>query len=92
MSEQLTTLLALFKDIDPAADAIDKLREMGIVDEQMNVVSGIPVMERVLGRPKQWKGSLSDYSWHTAHPTCIQCMLEDSRCIRSRLESSSSLR
>jgi hypothetical protein len=54
MSEQLTTLLALFKDIDPAADAIDKLREMGIVDEQMNVVSGIPVMERVLGRPKQW--------------------------------------
>jgi hypothetical protein len=53
MSEP-STLLALFKDIDPAADAIDKLREMGVGDDQMNVVSGIPVMERMLGRPKQW--------------------------------------
>jgi len=48
------TLLALFKDIDPAAEAIDKLRGMGIGDDQMNIISGIPVTERMLGRPRQW--------------------------------------
>jgi len=53
MSET-ATLLALFKDVDPAADAIERLRELGVQDDQMNVISGIPVMERVLGRPKVW--------------------------------------
>ncbi len=48
------TLLALFQDVDPAAEAIDKLREMGLDDGQMNVISGIPVTERMLGRPTQW--------------------------------------
>jgi molybdopterin-containing oxidoreductase family membrane subunit len=52
MSE--TTLLALFEDIDPAANAIEKLHEMGLTDEQINVISGVPVMERMLGRPLQW--------------------------------------
>lgn len=52
MSE--ATLLALFEDIDPAANAIDKLHEMGITDDQINVISGVPVMERMLGRPLQW--------------------------------------
>lgn len=47
-------LLALFVDIDPAADAIEKLRAMGIPDEEMNVISGIPVTEAMLGRPRQW--------------------------------------
>jgi hypothetical protein len=51
---ETTTLLALFNDVDPAADAIERLRQLGIQDEQMNVISGIPVMERVLGRPKVW--------------------------------------
>ena len=35
-----TTLLAVFKDIDPAADAIEKLHEMGVSDENINVISG----------------------------------------------------
>ena len=48
------TLLALFEDIDPAAEAIDRLRTMGIDDGQMNVISGIPVTEPMLGRPHQW--------------------------------------
>jgi len=48
------TLLALFEDIDPAAEAIDRLRGMGISDDQMNIISGIPVTERMLGRPRQW--------------------------------------
>jgi len=49
-----TTLLAVFEDIDPAADAIEKLHEMGITDENINVISGVPVMHRMLGRPHPW--------------------------------------
>ena len=49
-----TTLLALFEDIDPAANAIEKLHEMGVSDDQINVISGVPVLERMLGRPPQW--------------------------------------
>jgi hypothetical protein len=53
MSEK-TTLLALFANIDPAAAALDQLRALGLADDQMNVISGIPVTEAVLGRPQQW--------------------------------------
>jgi hypothetical protein len=49
-----TTLLALFEDIDPAANAIEKLHELGVSDDQINVISGVPVPERMLGRPPQW--------------------------------------
>ena len=52
MSE--TTLFALFEDIDPAANAIEKLHELGVTDDQINVISGVPVMERMLGRPLPW--------------------------------------
>jgi len=52
MSE--TTLLALFEDIDPAADAIDKLHEMGVTDDRLNVISGIPIAHKMLGRPHPW--------------------------------------
>ena len=48
------SILAVFSDIDPAADAIDQLRLMGIHDDCMNVISGIPVTEAMLGRPAQW--------------------------------------
>jgi hypothetical protein len=48
-----TMLLALFPDLDPAAQAVAKLREMGVTDEHVNVISGIPVTEAMLGRPKQ---------------------------------------
>jgi hypothetical protein len=53
MSEQ-KTFLALFADIDPAVDAIDQLREIGVNDDEMNVISGIPVSDRILGRPHIW--------------------------------------
>ncbi|MGZ9165489.1 MAG: quinol:electron acceptor oxidoreductase subunit ActD [Anaerolineales bacterium] len=49
-----TTLLALFEDIDPAADAIDKLHEMGVTDDRLNVISGVPVTHKMLGRPHPW--------------------------------------
>ena len=48
------SLLAVFPDLAPAADAIDKLRALGLSDDQMNVISGIPVTEAMLGRPSQW--------------------------------------
>ena len=46
-----TTLLAVFEDIDPAADAIEKLHEMGVTDDNINVISGVPVAHKMLGRP-----------------------------------------
>jgi hypothetical protein len=49
---ETTTLLALFGEIDPASDAVEKLREMGVVDEQMDVITGTPVTEAMLGRPE----------------------------------------
>ena len=52
--DDMKTFLALFEDIDPAADAVEKLREMGISNEQINIISGIPVTEPMLGRPHQW--------------------------------------
>jgi len=48
------SLLAVFPDLGPAADAIDRLRALGLSDDQMNVISGVPVSESMLGRPNQW--------------------------------------
>lgn len=49
-----TTLLALFEDIDPAADAIEKLHELGVTDDRMEVISGVPISHKMLGRPHPW--------------------------------------
>lgn len=48
------SILAVFADLEPAADAIEQLRLLGIHDDCMNVISGIPVTEAMLGRPSQW--------------------------------------
>jgi len=48
-----TTLLALFHDIEPAAEAIENLHELGVGDDRISVISGVPVSDRVLGRPLQ---------------------------------------
>lgn len=53
MSET-TTYLAVFGDIEPAAEGIEKLHEMGIHDDQMNIISGIPIKAQILGRPRAW--------------------------------------
>jgi len=47
-------LLAVFPDLEPAANAIDQLRALGVRDDQMNVISGVPFTEPMLGRPHQW--------------------------------------
>jgi len=44
----------LFKEIDPAAKALDVLRELGIPDEEMTIISGVPYSDRMLGRPMTW--------------------------------------
>jgi hypothetical protein len=47
-------ILAVFPDLEPAADAIEHLRSIGVHDDCMNVISGIPVTEAMLGRPNKW--------------------------------------
>ena len=49
-----TSLLAVFSDVDPAAHAVETLRALGLSDDDMNVISGIPVTQAMLGRPHQW--------------------------------------
>jgi hypothetical protein len=49
-----STLLALFEEIDPAAEAIEKLHELGIADDNINVISGVPIAHKMLGRPHPW--------------------------------------
>jgi Alternative complex III, ActD subunit len=46
------TLLALFGEVDPAAEAIEKLRSMGVPEDQMEVISGVPILAPILGRPR----------------------------------------
>jgi len=48
-SSSKSMLLALFPDLDPAALAVEKLRELGVRDDHVNVISGIPVTEAMLG-------------------------------------------
>ena len=50
MAENLT-LVALFHEIDPAANGIGKLHEIGITNDNINVQSGIPLKGEILGRP-----------------------------------------
>ena len=50
MSE-VTALLAVFDEIEPAMRGVDKLHELGVEDADMNVISGVPIPGRVLGRP-----------------------------------------
>jgi len=50
MSEAIT-LIALFEDFEPASEGIEKLQELGVEENDMNVISGIPIKNTILGRP-----------------------------------------
>jgi hypothetical protein len=50
MSESIT-LLAMFHDIEPASEGVEKLQQFGLDDDDMNVISGIPIKHSILGRP-----------------------------------------
>lgn len=43
--------LALFENVDQASEAIAKLRQMGVSDNDISVVSGVPFKNEILGRP-----------------------------------------
>ena len=45
------TLLAIFEDLEPAAEGVDKLQQLGVKADDVNVISGIPVKNTILGRP-----------------------------------------
>lgn len=45
------TMLAMFEDVEPAAEGIDKLQQLGVNNHEMNVISGIPIKHTILGRP-----------------------------------------
>ena len=50
MSEAIT-LLAMFEDVEPASEGVEKLQQLGLGADDMNVISGIPVKNTILGRP-----------------------------------------
>ena len=45
------TLLAMFEDVEPASEGVDKLQQLGVSNNDMNVISGIPIKHTILGRP-----------------------------------------
>ncbi|MCB9111884.1 MAG: DUF3341 domain-containing protein [Anaerolineales bacterium] len=50
MSETIT-FLAMFEDFEPASLGVEKLHDLGLSDDDMNVISGIPIKGAILGRP-----------------------------------------
>ena len=45
------TLLAMFEDVEPASEGVEKLQHLGVNHRDMNVISGIPIKHTILGRP-----------------------------------------
>ncbi len=52
MKLEENTHLALFSEVDPAAEALEKLKSLGIAEGDVDVISGTPFSEDVFGRPK----------------------------------------
>src|SRR5215207_1141411 len=48
---ETVTLLAMFEEVDPASEGIEKLQQLGVHAYDMNVISGIPIKHTILGRP-----------------------------------------
>lgn len=48
--------MAIFDEdaVDKVAEALDTLREIGIGDHDMTIISGVPFSEKMLGRPMSW--------------------------------------
>ena len=72
MSDSIT-LLALFEDIEPAADGIEKLRELGVTDDEMNVISGVPIPGPRPGTPERDHECLEDCA---GRAPCWGCSLD----------------
>ncbi len=48
------SLIALFHEGTQTAEAIDELHSLGIADDKMVVMTGVPYPERALGREREW--------------------------------------
>lgn len=48
------TVMALFRESSQTAEAIDELHTLGIADDRMVVMSGVPYPELALGRHREW--------------------------------------
>ena len=46
------TLMGLFGDVGRTADALDNLRLVGLREEDMGLMMGVPYTEKMTGRPK----------------------------------------
>jgi hypothetical protein len=46
------TLMGLFTDVGHTADALDNLRLLGLREEDMGLLMGVPYTEKMTGRPK----------------------------------------
>ena len=46
------TLMGLFMDVGHTADALDNLRLLGLREEDMGLMMGVPYTEKMTGRPK----------------------------------------
>lgn len=49
--DESTVLMGRFQKVEQAADALARLREMGIGDDSIEVLSGYPYSAEMLGRP-----------------------------------------
>ncbi len=56
MAETKNVHLMLFPEdrLDEVAEALSRLREHGYSHDDISVISGVPLSERVLGRPMAW--------------------------------------
>jgi hypothetical protein len=49
--QDATVLMGLFQDVGRVADTLDKLREVGLADDDITVLSSVPYSHEMLGRP-----------------------------------------
>ncbi|HZU85894.1 MAG TPA: quinol:electron acceptor oxidoreductase subunit ActD [Anaerolineaceae bacterium] len=48
--------MVLFKEeeVDLAAQAVERLHELGVTDRNISVISSVPYSDKILGRPMNW--------------------------------------
>jgi len=54
MTGEEPRLMAIFDEASSAADAVNSLHEVGIEDDQIVIMTGVPYPERALGRHSEW--------------------------------------
>jgi hypothetical protein len=54
MTSEEPKLMAIFDRASAVADVVDSLHEVGIEDDQILIMTGVPYPERALGRHSEW--------------------------------------